>query len=190
MPEKLPHISSCPFSFRNDEWVSVFFKANYYSFLNFARKYIQDSVVVEDIFQDTIIKLIVTGKEFRQENEAKLYIYRTIRNKSLNYLRDERGKASRVSMRDKADPDDATFINYILEEELFNRLFEEIDRLPEQTRNVFLLALEGKRNQEIADRLDIGIETVKTHKKIGKELLKNRLSDIMPLFLLIWLYGL
>ena len=188
IPTKQSHTDYRPFSFRNDEWLSGFFRVNYYSFLTFTMRYIPDSFVAEDILQDTVIKLIVTGKEFNEENEAKAYIYRTIRNKSLNFLRDKQLKNGKLSSLHVIEAED-TFSNYVLEEEVFSRLFEEIDRLPCQTRNVFLLALDGKRNQEIADCLDIGVETVKTHKKIGKELLRERMDGVTPLLWLFWLFG-
>lgn len=151
-------------------------------------RYIPDCFVAEDILQDTVIKLIVAGKEFDEENEAKAYIYRTIRNKSLNYLRDKQLKTGKLSSLRLIEAEE-TFSNYVLEEELFGRLFEEIDRLPGQTRNVLLLTLDGKRNQEIADSLEIGVETVKTHKKIGKELLRARMDGMAPFFWLFWLFG-
>lgn len=188
IPTKQSRIDCRPFSFRNDEWLGVFFRVNYYSFLTFTMRYIPDCFVAEDILQDTVIKLIVAGKEFDEENEAKAYIYRTIRNKSLNYLRDKQLKTGKLSSLRLIEAEE-TFSNYVLEEELFGRLFEEIDRLPGQTRNVLLLTLDGKRNQEIADSLEIGVETVKTHKKIGKELLRARMDGMAPFFWLFWLFG-
>ncbi len=63
-----------------------------------------------------------------------------------------------------------------------------IEDLPPQCRNLYRLVLENKSNQEIADTLSIGIETVKSYKKQGKVLLYNRLKDIVPLTLLAaWL---
>lgn len=50
-------------------------------------------------------------------------------------------------------------------EEIFRQLFMTIDSLPERCRQVFLLYMEGKKNEEIAAVLCVSLETVKTQKK-------------------------
>lgn len=50
------------------------------------------------------------------------------------------------------------------------------------------MSLNGKSNAEIAELMGIGIETVKTHKRRGKEFLRERMS--LESFLLVaWLIG-
>ncbi len=52
----------------------------------------------------------------------------------------------------------------MMEEELYRLLFKTIDELPDKCRNIFLLHLEGKGNEEIALLLNLSILTVKTQK--------------------------
>lgn len=65
---------------------------------------------------------------------------------------------------------------FIIEEETFRLLHEEIQELPESAKNIMLLALNGLKNQEIADELDVSVNTVKTQKKIAYSKLKNKLK--------------
>ena len=52
-----------------------------------------------------------------------------------------------------------------MEEETFRILSEAIEKLPTQMRAIMQLALEGKKNAEIAERLNVSPETVHTLKK-------------------------
>ena len=72
------------------------------------------------------------------------------------------------------------YLNSILEEEVYHHLMKAISDLPEQYRKVFLLVLENKSNQEIADILALQVETVKSYKKAGKKMLYKRLKHIVP----------
>ena len=61
-------------------------------------------------------------------------------------------------------------------EEIFRQLFMTIDSLPERCKQVFLLHMEGKKNEEIAAALYVSLETVKTQKKRAMSLLRKKLS--------------
>ena len=69
--------------------------------------------------------------------------------------------------------------NVVLEEEVYALLIKAIQNLPEQCQKVYLLVLEGKSNQEIAYQLQLNIETVKSHKQVGKKLLYDQLKHII-----------
>ena len=76
----------------------------------------------------------------------------------------------------------------MIEEETFNQLVAEIKQLPEAAREIMILALNGLKNQEIADELNISINSVKTQKKIAYSKLKQKLEpSLTPLLLsLLW----
>jgi RNA polymerase sigma-70 factor (ECF subfamily) len=71
---------------------------------------------------------------------------------------------------------DHQFANHVIEEETFNLLHAEIRDLPPSAQEIMMLALNGLKNQEIADELDISLNTVKTQKKIAYSKLKDRLG--------------
>jgi RNA polymerase sigma-70 factor (ECF subfamily) len=75
--------------------------------------------------------------------------------------------------------DEEKFWIKVLEEETYRILYQSIEKLPPQTRKVYYLAINGFKNQEIADKLGVSLETVKTHKQIGKKYLQKYMKDLL-----------
>ena len=100
----------------------------------------------------------------------------------MNYIRN---KKVEDRYRDRVEVvSEDFFYNTVLEEEIFIRLQQAIDELPEKYRKVINLSLEGLSDKEVALRLGISIDAVKQQKKRGKEQLKEKLNHPF-LFLLI-----
>lgn len=76
------------------------------------------------------------------------------------------------------------FLNQILEEEVYLILKEALDTLPEQTRQIYDLSLLGHDNQEIASLLGLTLDAVKARKKRGKQLLQEKLKNLIYLLIL------
>lgn len=72
---------------------------------------------------------------------------------------------------------DSFFHDAIVEEETYRIVSEAINKLPDQMKAIMQLSLEGKKNAEIADRLNISTETVHTLKKIAYKKLRENLKD-------------
>ena len=71
---------------------------------------------------------------------------------------------------------DHKFTGQVIEEETFNQLFTEIKNLPKSAQEIMVLALNGLKNQDIAEELGISLNTVKTQKKIAYSKLKDKLG--------------
>ena len=77
-------------------------------------------------------------------------------------------------------------------EEIYRQLYLAIDRLPKKCREIFLMYMDGKKNEEIAQILSISIETVKTQKKRAMRFLKDdtgikmTYSEMLALLLLLF----
>ena len=87
------------------------------------------------------------------------------------------------SVSEAKDPD---FLHEITYQETLRILHQAIDTLPPQTRKIILLGLNGKNNNEIAEALNISVNTVKSLKKSAYTSLRGQLKDPM-LFLLFLL---
>ena len=65
----------------------------------------------------------------------------------------------------------------VVREELFRKLRELIDRLPEERKKIMLMSLEGKSGEEIACDLNITIHTVKQQKYRAYKFLREQLGQ-------------
>ena len=66
-------------------------------------------------------------------------------------------------------------------------LSKVIDSLPERCREIFLKSkIEGKKQKEIAEEMNISINTVETQMGIAYKKLRNELKDYFPLFIFLY----
>lgn len=82
----------------------------------------------KDVAQDAFIKWWNKREDFRDFAAVKSFLYITIRNQCLNYIRDHRKEvdlAGRFS-----EETDADFDLMVIEEEAIEALYSAIDRLP------------------------------------------------------------
>ncbi len=159
-----------------------FFKSFYPSLCLFANKYLKDKDVSLDVVQDAFLYLWNKDADFHSVNAAKSYLYQYVKNRSLNFLRDN-------ELRKKIDlknmESEIFFKDNLVEEETYQIIFDAIRTLPPQGQRVIELSLDGLKNQEIADQLGISINTVKTIKLRAFAALRIELKDnIFLLFVL------
>ena len=104
----------------------------------------------------------------------------------VKYLRDKKTNDRRLSRwNSEQEETEEIFFYQAIEEEMIRKLRVAISKLPEQRQNILLLSSDGYSVQEIADRLGISVNTVKTQKKRAYVYLKEQLKD--SYVLLFWL---
>jgi len=159
----------------NERVFQELFDMHFNALCAFGRRFVENETI-EDIVQDVFISFWQNRKEFTNSNDAKSYLYKSVRNKCLNFIRDEivRKKRLQNSIVFTADIEE-----FVIEEEVFNQLYQEIKNLPNASQQVMLLALNGLKNEEIASELNISLNTVKTQKKIAYAKIKKRLGGII-----------
>jgi RNA polymerase sigma-70 factor (ECF subfamily) len=160
------------------------FEDYYHPLRGFAKKFIEDNDVCNDIVQDAFVGLWDKRNELSISSAIKSYLYSSVRNSCLNHLRHEdvknRNEASLMALSSDWYCEDS-----LLEEEVHTQIYEEIKDLPERTRDVILMALNGAANADIATELDVSINTVKTLKQRGYKILRERLKGIHWVLLLL-----
>ncbi len=157
------------------------FESFYSSLCLFADKYLNDQEVSQDIVQDAFLYLW-NNADFGSKNSARSYLYKYVRDRSLNYLRD---KKLRQRKGFKEMESEVFFRDNVIEEETYQIIYDAIRTLSPQARQVIELSLDGLKNQEIADQLHISINTVKTVKGRAFAALRVELKDnVFVLFML------
>ena len=72
----------------------------------------------------------------------------------------------------------------VMKDEVYRRLYQVLDELPKRCQEVFKHYLEGKKNSEIAEILQISELTVKTQKRNAIVYLRKRLGGVYVLYAL------
>lgn len=149
-----------------------------------ARQYLQDDFTADTIVGDLFYHLWETRESLNIQVSLNAYLIRSIRNSSLNYL--QKSYVEKEIELESVSPllfvTDDYPLGALLEKELTEKVHNEIEKLPSETRNVFVLSrMEGLTNNEIAERAGISVNTVKYHMKQALAILRIRLKDYLML---------
>jgi RNA polymerase sigma-70 factor (family 1) len=156
-----------------------FFRSFYPHLCYFASQLIGDSPEVEDIVKDSFVKLWRKHADFDSVGGIKSFLYVTTRNDCISSLRHRRVKNTfreeMVYLQESRR--DELILHRLIRAELMQEIYEEIRQLPDKRREVLQMAyLEGMKNDEIAQRLNISVYTVKVHKVKALSFLRVRFS--------------
>lgn len=142
----------------------------YYTALrSLANDYVKNWEEAEDLVQDVFISLLESGRRFETVNDLKYFLYASMKNKCISYLRKEKVRDAYREEVLASKTEEEHYWDRAMEEDVYARLMTAIDTLPPQCRVVMQLTLEGLTGNEIAQRLHISPDTVKEHKSNGKQ---------------------
>jgi RNA polymerase sigma-70 factor (ECF subfamily) len=144
---------------------------------------------VEDITQEVFEKVNRGLKSFKGESKVSTWLYRIATNTAIDRMRplsfqrssgytnleDSLGiEDKNVWSGDRKTPTDQT----IIRREMSECVREFVDKLPPDYKTVILLSeLEGFKNKEIADILQVSLDTVKIRLHRARAKLKKELND-------------
>jgi RNA polymerase sigma-70 factor (ECF subfamily) len=156
----------------------------------FANKLIEDRQEAEDIVLDTFQKLWARREHFETMPNIKAFLYITVRNTCLNYLRHRETQRKRTRELVKLLPDrfEEDAEQQRIRAEVMKNIYSEIEKLPKKCREVFeLIYFEGMKANEIAEQLQISESTVRNQKVRALQLLKTALSgrELLVLYIIL-----
>ncbi len=176
----------------NQTWSERLFKNQYNKYYRvlviYALKMVADETVAEDIVQEVFINILKLKRSFNDEIQLRSYLYTGVRNRALDHQKHVSVRQNYIS---KAHEDPQEYhLNAFGEEEFFSeeiyrRLYELVDTLPERQREVFIKLMEGKKMSQIAEEMNISFETVRTQKHRGLNTLRKQMNNEMLLLFLL-----
>lgn len=167
------------------------FHALYPGLCFFARKYVSESGLAEEIVQDVMVKLWERRKDFDRYVSLKSFLYISIKNACLDSLIKEKRKQQRENnyylLTREAEIPDEDMESRMIHTEVLIEISQAIEQLPEQCRKVMKMSFEeGLNGKEIAEALQLSVSTIHNQKSRGIHLLRRILrADSFTLLLLL-----
>jgi RNA polymerase sigma-70 factor (ECF subfamily) len=149
--------------------------------------YVRDDAVAQMLVDDLFVHIYDIRRTLDITTSIRTYLARAIRNRCLDYLKSSHAKLS-VSLTDNHShiTDGDLPSASLLEQELEDEIVTAINSLPPQTKSVFEKSrYQEKTYAEIAQELDISINTVKYHIKSALSLLYGALKHHLLLILIV-----
>ena len=139
----------------------VLFKKYYAYLCMIVYRMTQDKSRAEDVVQDVMLELWRKRESIEIKNAVKSYLHRSVRNKTLNLIRDEKMKFEGDEQLLEVPSGDSSVVQMMQGEDLAETLQKTYEKLPEKCRIVFaLVKYEGLSYKETAQQLDISVKTV------------------------------
>lgn len=170
------------------------FDRHYVLLCRFANQILNDASLAEEIVDDAIFYLWEHREEIEITHSIREYLMRAVRNRCINEInslshRTELNFSTYISsdnieFLDTIFKDEDHPLGALIEHELEDELIRCIESLPEECRRVFKKSrFEQKKYEEIAEELNISVNTVKYHIKNALAYLNSHLSDYLKIII-------
>jgi RNA polymerase sigma-70 factor (family 1) len=168
----------------NKEAFQRLFNTLYKGMSLYAKKFVDNYDDAEDVTQEAFIELWNQRAKFESMNQIKAFLYLSIKNRCINFKK-------HINIKEKyaqtmLSGNDSSFDEFIIEAEVVQNLNNAIRNLPEQRKQVILLSMQGLKNEEIADSMQISINTVKQQKKIAYKQLREKMASSHHILFLLF----
>ncbi|WP_147384005.1 RNA polymerase sigma-70 factor [Maribellus luteus] len=165
------------------EIFKLFYESLFQPLCVFSYTFLKDEREAQDLTQDLFLTYWNKKSEFETLDLARAFLYKTAKNRCFNILRTQ--KIHQKYSEYVLNNEQSYIKQMIIENETYTLLHQTINALPSQTKRIIRLSLAGLKNKEIADHLNISINTVKTLKGHGYATLRQKLSrDMLALTIL------
>jgi RNA polymerase sigma-70 factor, ECF subfamily len=159
---------------------SLVFNQYFGALVNYTLRFLEEREEGEEIVQDVFVKFWDKCQDLDPDSSVKSYLYRSVHNTCLNYLKHEKVKdAYRQHViqfmerttehdREEQDPD-----------KLRAAIMAEIDNLPPRCSEIFKLSrFEGLKYIEIAEHMGISVKTVEVQMGKALRVLREKLAHL------------
>lgn len=167
------------FLYRQDEREAfrLLFDTYYGTMLLFANRILSDAEVAEDIVQECLLDFWANKRFLSLTGGLDKYIFQAVKHASLNELRN---RNRRLKHHEEIRKENTSVVSGELQEEAgeLEILYTAISRLPEERQKIFkMICVNGMKYREVADSLNISVNTVKTQMTRSLKFLRETLKD-------------
>ena len=163
----------------------IFFLEYHDVLVLYATNILKDVDAAEDVVQNCFMNVWENSLYKKLTGGLDKYMFCLVKNAALNDLRGNKRREARheeivtemplVEIMEKDEPDDIEI------------LYSTINQLPPERRRIFMMiCAEGKKYQEVADQLQLSINTVRTQMVRSLKFLRGKLKEQMFSILLFY----
>ena len=159
------------------------FRRYYQPMMRFVWGYVKCEAIAEELVQELFTKIWENRKTLNINRSVKAYLYTSARNMSLDYLKHKVVENAWEQEKKALHLD--TLPESTIEKNLHNKMvLQEVEKaiqsLPERRRLIFILSrYEDMTYKEIADFLDISVNTVETQISRALSALREQFSSLL-----------
>lgn len=174
-----------------DQFKEVYL-SNFSRMVRFALQYVISEEDAENIVQDIFLELWDKRLEFLNYANLKGYLFSLLKYRCIDFLRRKsiEQQITKVlqfeqqqELKLMIESLEALDENVLTNTDLDKTIHDAINLLPYRCKQIFIKnKLEGKKQKEIADELDISIHTVESQMSIAYKKIREVLKDLIMLF--------
>lgn len=159
----------------------------YYTRLTlFANRFLNNIAASEEIVSDIFVTLWENGHEINFTGNVSSYLFRSVKNKCLNYLKHQKIENLYVNYLQKQhllEETLSTAESPYLEKEMALQISTALESLPEKCREIFMMSrFDHMKYKEIANKLSLSPKTVERQISIALDKLRSLLRHVTYLF--------
>jgi RNA polymerase sigma-70 factor (ECF subfamily) len=165
------------------------FRMFYFRLFSFAKSYLRDADIAENMVQDAFLLLWERRETLRQDSNINAWLLTVVKNNILNHIERQRKQIEiennyverisrelglRIASLKDCDPE------YIFSAEVTEIINKALASLPEQCRRVITMSrFDEMSNKEIAEKLNISVKGVEYHITNALKKLRIALKDYL-----------
>ena len=168
----------------------LLFLKYYPGLVQYASQFTADQMDSEEIVQEFFVRFWEKRKQNIQLPSLKSYLFLSIKNACLNYLKHKKVEQKYIlEMKKLSDHHLVYNPNLYLDTELQDVVTKAIDLLPEKCREIFVMSrVQGLKNDEIASELNLSKRTVETQISKALKFLRSELKDYSSLLVVFGIF--
>ncbi len=159
------------------------FHLYYKTLLSFSMRHDIRKMDAEDIVLEVFHRLWQIRTKIKSSSALHTLLYTSVRNRTINHIRNTTNR-QRI-LEEQHMEQSYEFEELLIEEELGRILDEAISKLSRNNQRVIMAAMEGKSLSQIAEEMNISINSVKTYKLRAIHALRKSLKEYPYLLIVI-----
>lgn len=166
------------------------FKNYYKPLVVFATRLMRDQQNAEDVVQEVFAQVWKKKEDLEYSEGMVSYLFGAVKNACLNSARHLKVVKRFEQKNEYARSVIDNPYHYLLLHEIEKTVDDTLNKLPDKTRDVFIMSRFGqKKNKEIAELLNISVKTVEAHMTRVLAALRRNLRHYVSIVVLIIING-